>query len=177
MRGRWAQVRGTIVESPDAPPGATGPTLGLSRGTHTYVVEVTGPNGQVLRGSVDMLGIFIHAVGEPMAVEVNFKSGEMKLDGPRMAEILRAQAESHRTAASLGLNEVAGDAAPALGAFASPPARSPSPSPPSAGQPHRPSGHVASPEQRLTALMNLRDKGLLTESEYEAKRAEIVSGL
>jgi hypothetical protein len=172
MRGRWAQIRGTIVESPDAPPGATGPTFGLSRENHTYVVEVTGPGGQVLRGTVDMLGRFIHAVGEPMAVEVNFKTGEMKLDGPRMGEILSAQAESCRTAAQFGLHEVAGDAAAAQAGFGAP---SPPPAPPAPA--HRPSGHAASPEQRLTALKNLHGKGLLTEAEYEAKRAEIISGL
>ena len=117
-----------------------------------------------------MFGGFIHAVGEPMAVEVNFKTGEMKLDGPHMAEILSAQAESYRTAAEFGLNEVAGDAVPRRSGSGSPPP------PPAAPAPaHRPGGHMASPEQRLKALKNLLDKGLLTESEYEAKRAEITS--
>ena len=172
MRGKWVGIRGTIVESPDAPPGATGSTLGHARENHTYVVEVTGPNGQVLRGNVDMFGAFIHAVGEPMAVEVNFKTGEMKLDGPHMAEILYAQAESARTAARLGLNEVAGDGAPPLGGFGSP-----SPPPAPIAPAHRTGGHAASPEQRLTALKSLLDKGLLTQPEYDAKRAEIISGL
>jgi len=158
MRGKWAQIRGMIVESPDAPPGAIGPTFGLSRENHTYVVEVTGPSGQVLRGTVGMLGRFIHAVGEPMAVEVNFKTGEMKLDGPRMGEILSAQADSYRTAAQLGLKEVAGDAAPPQARFGAP-----SPPPAPAAPAHRPGGHAPSPEQRLTAVKNLHDKGLLTE--------------
>jgi hypothetical protein len=96
----------------------------------------------------------------------------MKLDGPRMSEILSAQAESYRTAAQLGLHEVAGDAAPPQAGFGSP-----SPPPAPAAPAHRLGGHAATPEQRLTALKNLFDKGLLTESEYEAKRAEIINAL
>jgi hypothetical protein len=32
-------------------------------------------------------------------------------------------------------------------------------------------------EQRLTTLKHLYDKGLITKSEYESKRAEILKGL
>lgn len=87
-----------------------------------------------------------------------------------MTDPKEKEAAPHRTAARLGLHEVAGDAAPPLGGFGSPP-------PAEAAPAHRQFGHEASPEQRLTALANLLDKGLLTESEYETKRAEIISGL
>lgn len=96
MRGKWEEVRGTIVESADAPPGATKSTMGRSRENHDYVVEVRDRKGEVLRATVGMIGIFVHAVGEPMAVEVNFKTGEIRLDRQGEAEILRQQAQTMR---------------------------------------------------------------------------------
>lgn len=101
MRGRFHKVVGRIVESPDAPVGATGPTLGSSRTSHFYTVEVPTPKGQPLLGSVELTSLFIHMVGEPMAVEVNFKTGEMVLDKQAEAQILKRQAESMRTTNSL----------------------------------------------------------------------------
>ena len=44
----------------------------------------------------------------------------------------------------------------------------------------QPAAHVRdarSPEERLSKLKSLRDAGLISEQEYEAKRAEILSGL
>jgi hypothetical protein len=96
MRDKWEKARGTIVESPDAPPGATGPTYSVGlRSSHDYVVEVAAPRGQMLRAVVSMTSKFIHAVGEPMAVEVNVKTGEVRLDAERMSLILHAQAQEH----------------------------------------------------------------------------------
>jgi hypothetical protein len=153
MRGRWEKVRGTIVESPDAPPGATKPTMGRSRQNHDYVVEVQDRKGQVLRATVGMAGFFVHAVGEPMAVEVNFKTGEVRLDKEAEAGILRQQAETKRVEASMALP------APAVtGSFET-------------------ADGTGTAEGRLAQLKQLHDKGILTESEYQAKRAEIISQL
>jgi hypothetical protein len=101
MRGKWEKARGKVVESPDAVPGAAWPAFSGTREIHGYVVELQGPGGQVLRAPVEMPGIFVRAVGEPIAVEVNFKTGEIRIDRHGMAEILREQASSERAAARL----------------------------------------------------------------------------
>lgn len=153
MRGKWEKVRGTIVESPDAPPGATKSTMALSRENHDYVVEVQDRKGQVLRARVGMVGLFVHAVGEPMAVEVNFKTGEARLDKQAEAQILRQQAETMRVEASMA-----------------PPASAATGSPVMADS-------TGTAEDRLAKLKQLHDNGILTGSEYQAKRAEIISQL
>jgi hypothetical protein len=56
------------------------------------------PRGQ--EQTVGMVSMFVHAVGEPMAVEVNFKTGEMMVDKQAEAEILRRQAQSYRADSS-----------------------------------------------------------------------------
>ena len=152
MRGKWAKALATIVESPDAPAGATESAFSPGRGLdfHQYLVEVTGPGGQVVRGVIGLVSLFVRAVGEPMAVEVNFKTGELRLDRTGMALILRQQAASHREAALLAIEP--DDAAPG--------------------------GHQAgSAEERLTRLADLRDKGLLTDTEYQARRDRIIGEL
>lgn len=153
MRGKWEKVRGTIVESPDAPPGATKAVLTRSRENHDYVVEVQDRKGQALRVTVGMVGMFVHVVGEPMAVEVNFKTGEVRLDNQAEAGILRQQAETMRVEASMAL-----PASAVTGASGT-------------------SGGAGTTEGRLAQLKELHDKGILTESEYQAKRAEIISQL
>lgn len=153
MRGKWVKVRGTIVGSPDAPPGATKATLGRSRENHDYVVEVQDGKGQVLRATVGMVGLFVHAVGEPMAVEVNFKTGEVRLDNQAEAQILRQQAETMRVEASMAHPASAVTGAPVM------------------------VGGAGTAEDRLAQLKQLHDKGILTEPEYQAKRAEIISQL
>ncbi len=101
MRGKWEKARGKVVESPDAVPGAAWPTFSGSRAIHGYVVELAGPGGQVLRAPVEMPGIFVRAVGDPLAVEVNFKTGEVRIDRPGMVQILRELASSERAAAQI----------------------------------------------------------------------------
>ena len=152
MHGRWARALARIVESPDAPADATGPALSPGRGLdfHQYLVEVTGPGGQVVRGTIGLVSLFVRAVGEPIAVEVNFKAGELRLDRTRMAEMLRLEAISHRTAASLAAESGGGT----------------------------PGGHQAgSTEERLVRLQDLRDKGLLDDAEYRAQRERILDEL
>jgi hypothetical protein len=101
MRGKWEKALGKFVESPDAVPGAAWPTFSGSRETHRYVVELPGPGGQVLRAPVEMPSIFVRAVGDPLAVEVNVKTGEVRIDRPGMAELLRQQASAEHVAAQL----------------------------------------------------------------------------
>jgi hypothetical protein len=165
MRGNWKQVRGTIVESPDAPPGATEPTLTLLRDNHDYVVEVAGPKGQLIRGTVGMVSMFVHAVGEPMAVEVNFKTGEMQVDKQAEAVILKQQAATKRLEPRVARETPL----PSSAASTSAPRLSMTESDAASG-----AGTV---EQRLTRLKLLVDKGILTESEYQAKRAQMLNEL
>ncbi len=150
MRGRWEKIRGTIVESADAPPGATKSTMARSRQEHDYVVEVQDRKGGVLRATVGMAGFFVHAVGEPMAVEVNFKTGEVRLDRQAEAAILRQQAETMRVQASMGLSASAVMGSPVT------------------------ADGSGTAEDRLAQLRQLHDKGILTDSEYQARRAEII---
>jgi hypothetical protein len=105
MRGRMHKAVGRIVESPSTPAGATGPTMGHGRETRYYTVEVVSPNGQPVRGSVGLTSLFIHAVGEPMAVQVNFRTGEMILDDQAEALLLREQATSMRTENALNRSD------------------------------------------------------------------------
>lgn len=127
--------------------------MARSRENHDYVVEVQDRKGQVLRATVGMVGVFVHVVGEPMAVEVNFKTGEMRLDNQAEAAILRQQAETMRVEAAMAspVSAVTGASGTAGGA--------------------------GTAEDRLAQLKELHDKGILTESEYQAKRAEIISQL
>lgn len=135
MRGKWEKVLARIVESADASAGATKPALspGHGRENHDYVVEVGLPGGQALRATVGLVSMFVHAVGEPMAVEVNLKTGEIRLDLPGMSELIRQQAQSLRTEAWLarqdqaGVSADSGAAGPLLGAV------DPSPPPPAPG--------------------------------------------
>ncbi len=99
MRGKWEKARGKVVESPDAVVGAAWPTFSGTRAAHPYVVELASPTGQVLRARVELAGIFVRAVGDPLAVEVNFKTGEVRIDRPGMAELLREQAAAEHAAA------------------------------------------------------------------------------
>ena len=96
----------------------------------------------MVRATVGMVGFFVHAVGEPMAVEVNFKSGEVRLDRQAEAEILRQQAETMRVEASMALPASAVTSRSA------------------------PVGGAGTAEDRLAQLKQLHDKGILTESEY-----------
>lgn len=112
MRDKWVAALATIIESPEAPPGATGPTFGHAREYHDYLVEAQAPNGQALRAHVGMQSLFIHAVGEPLPVEVNFKTGQVRIDKPRMAEMIKQQKPAlYRPQARQG-GAVPGDDAP-----------------------------------------------------------------
>lgn len=68
--------------------------------------------------------------------------------------------------------------APAGPGSAAPPAPVATPAPPAAA-PNRPrdAGFFEEQEQRLAALKRLREKGLITEEEYQQKRAEILKTL
>jgi len=152
MHGKWVKALATIVESPDAPAGATEPASSPGHGLdfHQYLVEVTGPGGQVVRGPIGLVSLFVRAVGEPIAVEVNFKAGELRLDRTRMAGILRQQAGSRRSAALPGTEPGGG----------------------------MPGGRQAgSAEERLARLQDLRGKGLLDDAEYRAQRERILGEL
>jgi hypothetical protein len=158
--GKWVKASATIIESPDAPAGATEPTFGRTREYHEYMVETLGPKGQPFRGYVGMKSAFIHAVGEPMAVEVNVKTGQIRLDPQGMSAIIRQQAESRRGSAWLASQARAGAADDgAVG-----------PVPGAAGA----ADGSASAENRLATLKQLHDKGMLTEAEYQAKREQII---
>jgi len=175
MRGKWEKALARIVESPDAPAGATEPTFypGHGREYHDYLVEVGSPNGQMVRARVGLTSTFVHAVGEPMAVEVNFKTGEVRLDLPRMSELMLQQANSRRTAAWLERQAPAGGIAqsgavgPLLGAF--------DPVPPSPARGGADADDRGTAAERLARLRQLHDNALLTEAEYQARREQIIS--
>jgi len=170
MHGKWKKALARIVESPDAPAGATEPTWGHAREFHEYLVEVS-TSRQTIQGTVGMTSLFIHAVGEPMAVEVNLKTGEVRIDKLRMSEMLSQQAQSLRTDAWMARQAQAGGGAQGGVAGPSLGASGPAPTSPSPGRAGDPSG---SAEERLARLQQLHDKGLLTESEYQAKREQII---
>jgi putative oligomerization/nucleic acid binding protein len=169
MRGKWEKARGRIVESPDAMAGATKSALGGARKDHGYVAEVTGAGGQALRARVEMPGIFVRAVGEPIAVEVNFKTGEVRIDRHGMVDLLREQAQSELAAGRAARGQVSTDSSSARPVSGSP--AYPSALPPGAFDT---TGGAGSVQERLARLRQLLDSGILTESEYDSRRRDIV---
>ena len=165
MREKWEKAQGTIAESPDAPPGATEPTFQRASADHQYVIEVATPSGRPLRTTVATFSRFVHAVGEPIFVEVNFKTGEARIDNRAMAQLALRQTEDRSPSAITPRSPAAGSM--------------------TAGQPAVPYSTRAfdagagqgTVQDRLARLQQLLDKGILTESEYQAQRQQIISGI
>jgi hypothetical protein len=166
MREKWEKAQGTIVESPDAPPGATGPTFLHASGDHQYVIDVATPAGRSVRATVTAFSRFVHAVGEPIFAEVNVKTGEARIDNHAMAQLALRQVDDRtRPAANPRSPAAAG------GVTAGQPAGS---FPAGAFDT---SGGPGAVEERLARLQQLLGKGILTESEYQAQRQQVISGI
>jgi hypothetical protein len=86
MREKWHKATGMIVESPDNPPGAVGPTFHADPEIHAYVVEVVTPHGP-RRAGMSEFSRFVHEVGALMHVEIGSKSGEVKVDHDAMTKV------------------------------------------------------------------------------------------
>lgn len=211
-QGNTIKATGTIIESPDAPPGATGPTFLAAAGSHEYVIDVAQPNGQLVRAKVTMSSRFVHPVGAAVPVELNTKTGDVTVNHHAMSQIAMALMRDHPDA-------VPGSAAQARSARILPdsavsPAEPGTFDPISAGRsrPGGPTGAFGEPvgsfalgdsadsfalgdpadsfgafgafdigkesaDQRIARLRQLLEKGQLTESEFQAQRQQIISGI
>ena len=86
MRERWHKATAMIVESPDNPPDAVGPTFNDDPEIHAYVVEIVTPQGP-RRTVVSEFSRFVHEVGAFLHVEIGSRSGEVKVDHDAMTEV------------------------------------------------------------------------------------------
>jgi len=65
-----------------------------------YLVEVRKPNGEMLRTTVSETSRFMHALGSPMAIEINFKTGEAKIDVHGMSKLAQEMLRYQPSAAA-----------------------------------------------------------------------------
>jgi hypothetical protein len=65
------------------------------------VIEVRKPNGEMLRATVSQTSRFVHPVGSPMHVEVNFKTGEAKIDPQAMSKMAQEMLRNRPSAAGI----------------------------------------------------------------------------
>jgi hypothetical protein len=167
---------------------------------HRYVVEVRKPTGEVIRGNVTEKSPYALAVGTFIGVEGHAKTGDIRFDPNAqtysVAGMLTmtgqmggfqgavgpygAGAPAARKAATDRLRELSDRARehPAYqqagGAPAVPAEGFAGSSGPSAFDI---GGGQGSVEERLATLKQLHDKGVLTDTEYEAKRQQIISSI
>lgn len=83
---KWEQAQATVIGVQDAPPTGHASSSHLE---HQYLVEVRLPSGDVLRGSVTQRSLIPHPAGSPIPVQVNAKSGEIRIDPAAKAESMR----------------------------------------------------------------------------------------
>lgn len=86
---KWEQAQGTVIEVHG--PGAGAP-LAADR---QYTVELGSPDGRLIRVTVSEHGTIEYPVGSPVHLEVNFKSGEARIDATAMSDF-RVQLEQDR---------------------------------------------------------------------------------
>ena len=175
MREKWHKATAMIVESHDNPPDAVGPAFHVSADVHEYVIEVVGPQGP-RRVTVAMFSRFVHEAGALIYVEISGKTGEVKVDHDAMSEVAVQLMKDHP------------EAAPGYARRRQLPDESPASTSPvlfPSGPPAAPivqssfsafdtDGGDGPPEQRIAMLKQLLDKGILTESEFNAKRRQIL---
>jgi putative oligomerization/nucleic acid binding protein len=255
LGNKWEQAQGTIVDAQTVP--KTGRGVGAAMQVeHRYVVEVRKPTGEVISGTVIDTSPGGYAVGTVIGVQVQTKSGDMKLDpnqrvvsvsamintmdqlaglegpigpyshgpsagnvlrilGPggqelpvqmdpgeisRLAQAIRSGDPATKQAAMNQLRDMrdraraqvagqlGGGLAPGASAAAVRAGFFQSGQPAQPGQPGYPSpappagafgsgGGPGSAEERLAQIKQLLDKGILSESEYQAKRQQIIDEL
>jgi hypothetical protein len=97
---KWEPAQGTVIEAQ------------AHHHERRYVIEVRTPTGELIRGNVTVKSGFPHPVGAVIGVEMNSKSGEMRIDPNartesirgmmQAAEQMRASAGAAGTAGALG---------------------------------------------------------------------------
>ncbi len=137
-----------------------GPYSGGAQGSH--VVRVLGPGGQELPIAFDP--------GEMSALAQAIRSGDPAARQAAMNR-LRELRDVARQQAAGQFGGTPGPGAPGA-AFGAAAALFPA----GAGQPGG-TDHPVSAEERLATLKALLDRGILTKSEYQAKRQQIIDGL
>ncbi len=143
-------------------PGMQGPNFGAFDGMGSGTVIMGGANVGAFLGALGGPGASVQMLG-PDGQPVQFDSSEFA----RLTQAIMSGSPSEREAAKVRLLELretmqANAAAGFTGGTMIPP------------------GTViqhGSPEQRLQALQQLYDKGLLNETEYENKRQQIINGI
>lgn len=110
---KWEKVAGTVAQVTGGsiiPPPGSGSRL-ADHALREYLVEVRRPSGEVVRTMVTENSRFVHSVGSPIHVEVNFKTGEAKIDPNAMSKLtsqtLRNSARLGATGATGGMVNVA----------------------------------------------------------------------
>ncbi len=180
MREKWLKATAMIVESRDNPADAVGPTFHVTADVHEYTIEIVTAQGP-RRARVSMFSRFVHEVGALMHVEVSNKTGEVKVDHDAMTKVAVQLMKDHPEAAP-GYVRYQRPREPAASSSLDPPAapipqqqwNPPAPAMPSAFSAFDTDGGDGPPEQRIARLKELLDKGILTESEFNAKRRQIL---
>lgn len=75
---KWEPAEATVVEAR----AGSAPDL-----LHEYVVDVPKPKGGLQRATVSLSGRFLYHVGATIHVEINFKTGEAKIDKVAICEL------------------------------------------------------------------------------------------
>lgn len=111
---KWEPAQGTVIEAQ------------AHHHERRYVIDVRKPTGELVRGNVTEKGGFPHPVGAVVAVEINSKTGEMRIDPnartdsihgmTQVAEQMRASAGVAGTAGAVGGAASIAALASALGA-------------------------------------------------------------
>jgi hypothetical protein len=101
---KWVKAMATVVSvrglPGEPPPQGPEPVFSITQALREYVVEVRDAKGQVLRAALSHNSRFVYPVGSALPVEVNFKSGEVKLDAHAIAQRARQKLIDRRSAAA-----------------------------------------------------------------------------
>jgi hypothetical protein len=114
---KWEKVTARVVGLQGGgalPAPGSGPSMGMQE-PRDYVVEIRKPSGELLRTTVSETGRFMHSLGSPMAIEINFKTGEAKIDPHGMAKLAQEMLR-YQPSAAAGIPD--GGAAGLTGAIA-----------------------------------------------------------
>jgi hypothetical protein len=86
---KWEKAAATVVEVTGGsiiPPPGSGSRL-AGHALREYLIEIRRPGGEVVRTMVTENSRFAHSAGSPIHVEVNFKTGEAKIDSHAMSKM------------------------------------------------------------------------------------------
>ncbi|HEX9065989.1 MAG TPA: SHOCT domain-containing protein [Streptosporangiaceae bacterium] len=89
------KATGKVLVSPDAPPGASGPTFLATAGAHDYLIEIPAPDGTMIRTTVSTFSRIVHQVGAPIHVEIESRTGTISVDHHAMSLVATKLMKEH----------------------------------------------------------------------------------